>query len=159
MRPSSLALAALIALIALCAPAPALAAESPRAAKAVGRPNVKLDQLVVPLDFPSALQRHLKFVLRRAARRADWGAGRGAHIEFRFVVKNFALVRDGDVLRVNFSAVGKLPGGMHAASRLSFGGDPREEATLTRRVLEAVARGVVQRLADLERQRRGSKPQ
>lgn len=120
----------------------------------VGRPTVKLDALVVPPDFPPALERHLKFVLRKAARRADWGAGRGAHIQFRFVLREFTVTRDGDVLRVHCNALGKLPGGMHASSRLNFGGEPKEQDILSKRVLEVVARGVVSRLADLERQRR-----
>lgn len=120
----------------------------------IGRPSVKLDRLVVPPDFPPALERHLKYALRRAARHADWGAGRGAHIEFRFVVRAFSITREPGVVHVKCKALGKLPGGMHATSHLNFGGDPHKEMALAKRVLEVVARGVVSRLADLERSRR-----
>lgn len=149
----------LAACLALAAPLSAAGADSARSAvnDKVGHPSVKLDELVVPEGFPAALERHLKFVLRRAARRADWGAGHGAHIQFRFVVRDFTVTREGDVVRISCNALGKLPGGVHATSRLSFGGAPREADALSKRVLEVVARGVVQRLADLERQRRATK--
>ncbi|MEZ4225132.1 MAG: hypothetical protein R3B13_29540 [Polyangiaceae bacterium] len=60
-----------------------------------------------------------------------------------------------DVMRVSCTAVGRLPGGRSAKSHLTFGGDPRKKNELITRVLEIVARGVVTRLAELERVRRG----
>jgi hypothetical protein len=152
----TLAVLVTLAAMGVTGPSPAAPAGGKEATH-VGRPTVKLDALVVPPDFPPALERHLKFVLRKAARRVDWGAGRGAHIEFRFVLREFTVTRDGDVLRVHCNALGKLPGGMHASSRLSFGGEPKEQDILSKRVLEVVARGVVSRLADLERQRRAAR--
>jgi hypothetical protein len=58
------------------------------------------------------------------------------------------------VLKVSCTALGRLPKGKSARSRLDFGGDPRRGQKVIRHVLEIVARGVVTRLAALERERR-----
>jgi hypothetical protein len=140
------------------APEPSAAAQSaPNAQRPRGRPEVKLDRL----DFPSNLanskffEQRLRKALAREARRADWGAGRGSRIEYRFSVTELELERDGDVLRVRCAAVGRLPGGKSAKSRLAFGGEPHNRNKIVERVLEIVARGVITRLAELERVRRG----
>ena len=121
-----------------------------------GRPNVNLDALVFPDDVANAaaLERHFRHMLRRAARRADWGAGRGARIEYRVVVEELRITESDGVLRVRCTALGRLPRGKSARSHLDFGGDPRKRRAVVERVLEIVARGVVTRLAALERQRR-----
>jgi hypothetical protein len=121
-----------------------------------GRPNVNLDALVFPGNVANAasLERHFRHMLRRAARRADWGAGRGARIEYRVVVEELAITESGGVLRVRCTALGRLPRGKSARSHLDFGGDPKKRRAVIERVLEIVARGVVTRLAALERQRR-----
>jgi hypothetical protein len=121
-----------------------------------GRPVVKLDSLVLPsqLDGLRVIERHLRSVLRREVRRVDWGAGRGNKIEYRFYVDELEVMREGDVVRVRCRATGKLPGGRTARSSLSFGGDPAKQQDVIKRVLEIVARGVITRLAQLERQRR-----
>lgn len=122
-----------------------------------GRPNIKLDRLEFPTDLPesSALKKHLIRVLTREVRRVEWGAGRENRIEYRYSVTELSLKREGDVLHVTCTSVGKLPGGRTAKSHLSFGGAARERYKLLKKVLEIVARGVVSRLAELERERRG----
>lgn len=120
-----------------------------------GRPQVRLDQLVFPeLEGKRALERHFRRTLSQAARKADWGAGDGAKIEYRVTVEALdAHLHDG-VLRVRCTALGRLPKGKSARSHIEFGGSPSERQALLRRVLEIVARGVVTRLAALERERR-----
>ncbi|HEX6764087.1 MAG TPA: hypothetical protein VF103_01390 [Polyangiaceae bacterium] len=121
-----------------------------------GRPNVTLDALVFPKDVASAsaLERHFRLTLKRAAHRADWGAERGAHIEYRVVVEELTVTESAGVLRVRCTALGRLPRGKSARSHLDFGGDPKKRRAVIERVLEIVARGVVTRLAALERERR-----
>jgi hypothetical protein len=121
-----------------------------------GRPRVTLDSLVFPKTFARSaeLERHFKQKLRQAAHRADWGAGRGASIEFRVVVEELEVTEANGVLRVRCTALGRLPKGKSARSKIDFGGDPRKSSQVLRQVLEVVARGVVTRLAALERDRR-----
>jgi hypothetical protein len=123
-----------------------------------GRPTVILDALVFPQSVANTarLERHFKHMLRRAARRADWGAGRGARIEYRVVVEELAIAEEAGVLRVRCTALGRLPRGKSARSHLDFGGDPKKRRAVVDRVLEIVARGVVTRLAAIERERRRS---
>lgn len=136
--------------------APGTAREEPQSSRR-GRPEVKLDRLDFPNDVRGAhyFKKRLRRILRREARRADWGAGRGSTIEYRFAVSELSIERAGDVLRVRCSAVGRLPKGKSAKSQLSFGGDPNKRNKVVERVLEIVARGVITRLAELERVRRG----
>lgn len=126
-------------------------------AKSKGRPKVKLDRLDFPHDVVGRryFEKRLRFMLKKEARRADWGAGRESTIEYRFAVTELSFDKSGEVLRVTCAAVGKLPGGKTAKSRLSFGGDPNKRNALVENVLGIVARGVITRLAELERIRRG----
>lgn len=101
------------------------------------------------------LRKHLSKLLTREARRAEWGVGRGAKVTFSFAVTDLTISDDGDVLHVRCTAVGKLPGGRSAKSNLSFGGDPGKRFDTVKRVLEIVARGVVTRLAEMARVKRG----
>jgi len=94
-------------------------------------------------------------VLRKEVRRVEWGAGRDNRIEYRFSVTKLELTVNGDVLEVSCTAVGALPGGRTAKSQLSFGGAANERQRVVKQVLEIVARGVITRLAQLERRRRG----
>jgi hypothetical protein len=121
-----------------------------------GRPSVRLDQLVFPEDVEgrAALERHFRRTLGQAAKRADWGAGSGAKIEYRVTVEALETRVEDGVLRVRCTALGRLPKGKSARSHIEFGGAPSERQALMRRVLEIVARGVVTRLASLERERR-----
>jgi hypothetical protein len=148
-------------LVALPAAAePESAADAPFApgirARSPGRPSVTLDSLTFPRVLPRSaeLERHFKQKLRQAAHRADWGAGRGASIEFRVVVEELEVAESGGVLRVRCTALGRLPKGKSARSRIEFGGDPKRSSQVMKHVLEIVARGVVARLAALERERR-----
>lgn len=122
-----------------------------------GPPAVVLDRLEFPRDVlgSSKFERHLRRTLRREARRVDWGAGRDNRIEYRFSVTKLRFELEDDLLRVHCTAVGKLPSGRSAKSRISFGGTPSERTRLVQDVLDVVARGVMTRLAELERQRRG----
>jgi len=128
----------------------------PAAAAPRGKPSVTLDSLVFPVDVEPAreLERHLKQVLRREARRADWGAGSRAKIEYRFIVEELDVAVDGNVLKVRCTALGRLPKGKSARSRIEYGGSPARRTAEIKKVLEIVARGVMTRLAELERRRR-----
>jgi hypothetical protein len=122
-----------------------------------GRPEIHLDSLTFPQDVVGAkgFEAHLRKVLKREASRADWGAGSNNRIEYRFNITELRFTVSGSTMRVHCSATGKLPRGKHAKSDLSFGGHLSERTELTKRVLEIVARGVITRLAQLERIRRG----
>ncbi len=137
--------------------APSTSAGEPAPKSGSGKPSVVLDRLTFPDDVPGAAghKRRLESFLRREARRADWGAGEKNRIEFRFAVTELTLTRDEGVLRVRCAALGSLPGNRTAKARLEFGGDPKRPTELVDEVLRIVARGVVTRLAQLERQRRG----
>ncbi|HEY2405901.1 MAG TPA: hypothetical protein VGI10_07860 [Polyangiaceae bacterium] len=123
-----------------------------------GRPKVKLDRLDFPSEIAESkeLEAHLRLTLKREARRADWGAGRQSRISYRFSVKELDLREEAGVLHVTCTALGRLPKGKSAKSHIVFGGDPRERRKVVEHVLEIVARGVVARLAELERVRRAS---
>jgi hypothetical protein len=69
-------------------------------------------------------------------------------------VDKLEIVPDGSVLRVRCSALGRLPNGRSARSKLDYGGDPRNQTATVKDVLEMVARAVITRLAELERERR-----
>jgi hypothetical protein len=128
----------------------------PTIGKPRGRPHIKIDRVTFPADIPGAASyvRHLERTLRQEARRADWGAGRGSTIAFRFTVEELTLRPRGTALEVRCSARGELPKRRRARSRLVYSGDPKERDELVKRVLGIVARGVVTRLSDLERTRR-----
>jgi hypothetical protein len=119
-------------------------------------PRVKLDRLSLPPDLVGAkgFETHLRSTLRREVRHADWGAGAASKISYRFVVEQLDLREDNGVLHVTCTARGRLPKGKSAKSHIVFGGDPRERTKVVQHVLDIVARGVVTRLAELERARR-----
>ena len=122
-----------------------------------GRPTVKLDRLDFPTEVAGAryFKKRLRRMLEKHVRRVEWGAGRNNTIEYRFAVTTLKLEKHDDVLRVSCTAVGRLPGGKSAKSHISFGGDPRKRNHVVEHVLEIVSRGVITRLAELERVRRG----
>jgi len=143
---------------AVASPASATPARSePIEKDASGAPTVVLNRLDFPTDFSGHAKhrQHLLKVLAREVRRADWGAGRDNRIEYRFEVSELAFSLSDKVLHIRCSAIGRLPGGQQAKSELSFGGSVAERDRLIERVLDIVARGVVTRLAQLERKRRG----
>jgi hypothetical protein len=121
-----------------------------------GRPNVRLDRLEFPAGVAGAseLERHFRQQLKHAARHADWGAQRGHKIEFRVKVEELSVRESDHAVRVRCTALGSLPKGRTTRTFIDFGGDPNDRAKVVKHVLEIVARGVVTRLAAIERERR-----
>lgn len=120
-------------------------------------PKVILDRLdlsAAPAALPE--ESYLRDTLAREARRADWGAGRGSQIEYRFRLDSLEVTEKAGVVSVSCTASGWLPKSRHAKSHLTFGGAPRERKELVRHVLQIVAGGVVTRLAEMERRRRNA---
>lgn len=122
-----------------------------------GRPEVKLDRLEFPADVAGApyFKKRLRKMLAHHARHVDWGAGRGSVIEYRFFVRELVIDKHDDVIHVSCTAYGKLPSGKTAKSTITFGGAPAKRNKLVLRVLDIVSRGVLTRLAEMERIRRG----
>jgi len=143
-------------IFALGAPCVARAEASDSTYAAGGGPRVKLDRLSLPPDLigAKAFETHLRSTLRREVRRADWGAGTKSKISYRFVIEQLDLREANGVLHVTCTARGRLPKGKSAKSHIVFGGDPHERTKVVQHVLDIVARGVVTRLAELERTRR-----
>jgi len=151
------ALSAAVPCLVPCLPADAFgapaAASAPPASQ--GRPKVTLDRLdLSKAPLAATDEAFLRKALADEARRADWGAGRGAHVEFRFRLDDLSVTEEPRVVRVRCSASGFLPKGRGAKSHITFGGAPQDRPALVRHVLEIVARGVVARLSELERRRR-----
>jgi hypothetical protein len=121
-----------------------------------GRPQIVLDQLVVPATMPEAkrISNVLQKALKHEAYHVQWGAGRGSRITYRFYLEELNLSVERGVLKVRCTALGRLPKGKTARSKLEFGGDPKDAHKVIDHVLVIVARGVLARLADLERDRR-----
>lgn len=136
-------------------------AAEPRASSALaqndaGRPKVVLDRLDFPASMGASLyEKYLRRRLKSEARQLDWGAGRGSTIEYRFAIEKLQIVEKGRVVEVRCSATGSLPRGKKARSQLSFGGESHRRSKVVHQVLDIVARGVLTRLAQLERVRRG----
>jgi hypothetical protein len=120
------------------------------------RPTVRLDRLDLPPGLPrgTALERHFRFQLKKAAHRADWGAQRGAKIEYRVKLEELSVREGNGVIHVKCTALGSLPKGRTTRTLIEFGGNPAERQRVIEHVLEIVARGVVTRLAAIERGRR-----
>lgn len=161
--PWSRAAMALLALVALTRPAREAAAAPPpgrpgavaAARESGGRPRVKLNRLTFPtIPEASYYKNHLTRSLSQASARADWGAGAGSVIEYRFRVDRLDIETADGLVRVHCEATGELPHGKHASSRLSFSGDPSQRRQLVKKVLTIVARGVITRLAQIEHARR-----
>ena len=98
----------------------------------------------------------LEKLLKREARRADWGPAGDEPVQASIEIRELIAVVDGDVVRVTCAGIGRIPGVGAAKSKFSFGGRPSERGKLERHVLELVARGIVTRLAEMARQRRGA---
>jgi hypothetical protein len=122
-----------------------------------GRPKIVVDRvdLSEEVQNPWLVRKQLIPILRREGKHADWGAGRGNRVAFRFELTELRLDEQGDVLRVHCTAVGRLPRGRRARGSLTFSGNAAQRNELVERTLEIVARGVIARLAELERKRRG----
>lgn len=124
---------------------------------AADRPGFHVDRVTLPAGLPreAEVRKHLERAIKLAARKADFGLGPRGRVEARFVLTELSYHREGSVLSVHGRLSGRLPSGRHAESAIHFGGKPADEARLTRQVLDILARGVVIRLAALERKRRG----
>jgi hypothetical protein len=122
----------------------------------VGRPRIVIDQLVVPPTIPEQkrVTHALEKMLKHEQHRVEWGAGRGSRITYRFYLEQLDLSVDRGVLKVRCTAFGRLPKGKTARSKLEFGGDPLKSRQVIDHVLLIVVRGVLSRLAELERDRR-----
>jgi hypothetical protein len=121
-----------------------------------GRPHIVLDELVVPKTLPEhqRISKLLEKVLKHEARRVQWGAGRSSRISYRFYLEELDVSVERGVFKVRCTALGRLPKGKTARSKLEYGGDPKEPQKIVDHVLTIVARGVLARLADLEHDRR-----
>lgn len=161
MRVSSWAPVLLAVMLGLGLAAPSAAHTDPRPsevrAAAGGRPKIVVDRVELgeAVDSPSLVRKKLLSILKREGRHADWGAGRGSRVTFRFELTELKLDQEGDVLRVHCQAIGHLPRGRRARGGLTYSGDAAKKNELVERTLEIVARGVITRLAELERKRRG----
>jgi hypothetical protein len=150
----------LLVLAAITGPAPAAASAPPPSGidavhEGAGRPRVKLNRLTFPtIPEASYYKNHLTRSLSQASARADWGAGAGSVIEYRFRVDRLDIETSEGLVRVHCEATGELPRSKNASSRLSFSGDPSQRRQLVEKVLTIVARGVITRLAQIEHARR-----
>lgn len=127
-----------------------------RAAAPSERPRIVVDRIDLPSDLPRAeYTRLLSRILLREAKAQDWGASAASTIAFRFTLVRLDVIQQRDTLRVECEAKGVLPRSRPARSQLAYGGSPKQRQALVRQVLTIVARGVVTRLAELERTRRG----
>jgi hypothetical protein len=130
-------------------------AEPSRTAKVRSRPKVILDKLdLTKVPLARTDEAFLRKALDEEAKRADWGAGPTAHIEYRFRLDELSVTEESRVVRIRCSASGFLPKGRRARSHIAFGGAPNERQALVHHVLQIVASGVVTRLSEIERRRR-----
>lgn len=102
-------------------------------------------------DGAAALQKNLKKLLDKAARKVSFGKAK--KVSFSVKVTELVSEQKGDVHRVSCTIVGRIPGGPSAKSRISFGGSPADKAKLEKQVLTMVANAVVTRLAEIVRSR------
>ena len=141
----------LLALVALLATFGVSASANARARKA------KVEWTITVRDGRDRGEKEklLEKLLKREARRADWGGAGDGPVQASIEIRELVSIVDGDVVRVTCAGVGKIPGIGAAKSKFSFGGRPSDRAKLEKHVLELVARGIVTRLAEMARQRRG----
>lgn len=115
-----------------------------------GKARVKWSRIDVPEGKDAArLTTLLRKMLDKAVKQTDFGDVRVMTASARIV--DLRTTKDGDVLRVTCALSGKLEGGQGARSKISLGGDPNRAAELEAEVLQAVANGLVTRLAELAR--------
>lgn len=115
-----------------------------------GKARVKWSRIEVPEGKDAArLTALLRKMLDKAVKQTDFGDVRAMTASARIV--DLRTTKDGDVLRVTCALSGRLEGGQGARSKISLGGDPNRAAALEAEVLQAVANGLVTRLAELAR--------
>jgi hypothetical protein len=131
-----------------------LAVASSLATPAVASPSTKVEwtKVVVPERADGAeLEKTLRTLLAKAAKKADFGKGK--HVALSARVQELVTEQQGDVLRVRCTLVGRVEGGPSARSKIAFGGKVAERRELEKQVLTMVANGVVSRLAQIVRSR------
>ena len=143
-----------VRLLAALAVFATLGAAAPADAKG-RRPKVEWTIAVRAGRDQGEKEKLLEKLLKREARHADWGPAGDGPVEASIEIRELVSIVDGDVVRVTCAGVGRIPGVGAAKSKFSFGGRPSERAKLERHVLELVARGIVTRLAEMARRRRG----
>lgn len=120
-------------------------------------PKYTWARIDVPASEKSeALQKQLKKILDKAAKKADFG--KGGTVALSVKVVEMVSVSEGDVHRVRCTMIGRIVGGPSVKSRISFGGSPADKAKLEKQVLEMVANAVVARLAEIARNRAANTP-
>jgi hypothetical protein len=135
-----------------------MAPAASRTTKVRDRPKVTLDKLdLTKVPLARSDETFLRKALEEEAKRADWGAGPSAHIEYRFRLDELSVTEEARVVRIRCSASGFLPKGRRARSHIAFGGAPNERQALVHHVLQIVASGVVTRLSEMERRRRSQR--
>jgi len=118
--------------------------------------TVPASYLVSASCLPGAaarVARKLKKLLVEASRRADWG--KGSTVKLSASVTELSWQQQQDVLRLEVTVVGRIAGAASVRSRIRVGGRPAERAKLEQDALQIVATGLVTRLADIARTKRG----
>lgn len=118
------------------------------------KPKVVWTDVELPeSDRRQLRENELRKVLKREARRVQWGNPPDGTVEASIKVTQFTVERRPDVVRVTCSAVGRLGKGPIVKTHFSFGGHPNRAAALESHMLLLVARGVVTRLSSISRER------
>jgi hypothetical protein len=104
-------------------------------------------------DRQAPREKELRAVLKREARRVQWGAPPDGLVEVSIKVTEFSVQHRTDVVRVTCTAVGRLANGPQVKTHFSFGGRPDKAAALESQMLLLVGRGVVTRLSSISRER------
>lgn len=118
------------------------------------RTRVVWTEVTVPKSERQAVrEKHLLSVLKKEARKAQWGEPHDGLIEASVKVTEFKVERRPDVVRITCTAVGKLGRGPVVNTHFSFGGHPQKEPALESQMLLLVGRGVITRLASISRER------
>jgi hypothetical protein len=128
----------------------AVLAVAPPEAHAKPGPKIEWVRVDVPEGDQAARRAKIfKKALADAARKASFGKAKTVSLAVR--VTEMTVEVQGDVLRVNCSAMGRIKGGPGARSKISYGGDPEKREELEKQVLTMVANGLVARLAQIVR--------
>jgi hypothetical protein len=133
-----------------------LAATGLFSTRAFARVHVRVEWTDVELpsgERSGAREKTLRAILKKEARRADWGAPSRDPVRAAVRVTEFAVQRRTDVTRVTCTAVGKMEGGASVKTHFSFGGRPDQLESLETTMLTLIGRGLVNRLAAVRRER------
>jgi hypothetical protein len=125
---------------------------SPAEARAPRR-KVVWSSIVVPAarKDQARLEATLKQVLEAEGKKARWGKRGAEAVEASLDLRQFTTTIHGDIAHISCAATGKIKGFGPVKSRFSFGGSAAEQGALEKHVLEILARGIIQRLAEMAR--------